>query len=109
MAGVRFILTPLQALGLDLKVKACKDIEVLANAYLPETLTTGDGHLPEHNIYHWVLKRPMLPNQGVYLTWKSKAGADLENRADGVEMYSNTQRTECFRIRRSIYLSSVPF
>jgi hypothetical protein len=84
--GSSFILTPLQALGLDLKVKARKAVEVLATAYLPETLSTGDGHLPEHNIYHWVLKRPMLPNQGVYLTWKSKAGADRENRADGVEM-----------------------
>jgi hypothetical protein len=84
--GSSFILTPLQALGLDLKVEAWEAVEVLAASYLPEDLTEGDQHLPKQDSYHWVLKRPMLPNQGVYLTWKSKAGADLENRADGVEM-----------------------
>ncbi|MGH8556421.1 MAG: hypothetical protein ACRESZ_02950 [Methylococcales bacterium] len=70
--GSSFILTPLQALGFDLKVEAPKEVDVLASAYVPETLTNGVEHLPDNGNYHWVLKKPLLPYQGVYLTWKSK-------------------------------------
>jgi hypothetical protein len=83
--GSSIIITPLQALGFDLKVEAWEQVEVLAVAYLREDLTEGDQHLPRQNSYHWVLKRPMLPYQGVYLTWKSKAGADPENTVLAVD------------------------
>lgn len=70
--GSAFLLTPNVALGFQLFVQAWDGIEVSATAYLPETLKKGDQHLKQQNSYHWVLERPMLPYQGVYLSWKSK-------------------------------------
>ena len=71
--GSAFLLTPNVALGFQLFVQAWDGIEVSATSYLPETLKKGDQHLKGQNSYHWVLERPMLPYQGVYLSWTSRA------------------------------------
>jgi hypothetical protein len=70
--GSEFFLTPILALGFELFVQAWEGIEVSAASYLPEELTEGDQHLKKQNSYHWLLQRPMLPYQGVYVSWKSK-------------------------------------
>ena len=70
--GSEFFLTPLLALGFSLFVEAWEGLEVSATSYLPEELTEGDEHLKKQNSYHWVLQRPMLPFQGVYVSWKSR-------------------------------------
>lgn len=74
--GTSFILTPKLALGFNLKVEVEKELklDVLASSYLPESLHKADDHLPQDNSYHWFLKNPLLPYQGVYLTWKSQKG-----------------------------------
>lgn len=71
--GSSFILTPVQTLGFELIVHAPKNVDVLATAYLRETFEKGKFHSPSSGTFHWKLNRPMLPYQGVYLTWKSKA------------------------------------
>ncbi len=73
--GVSFLLHKLQTVGFSLKVEAPQDVEVSASAFLPEPLGEGVEHYPSSNTYHWVLKNPILPYQGVYVSWKSKAGA----------------------------------
>ena len=70
--GSAFLLTPNVALGFQLFVQAWDGIEVSATAYLAETLKKGDQHLKQQNSYHWILQRPMLPYQGVYLSWRLK-------------------------------------
>ena len=70
--GSEYFLTPILSLGFELFVQAWEEIEVSAAAYLPENLAEGDQHLKRQDSYHWILQRPMLPYQGVYVNWKSK-------------------------------------
>ena len=70
--GFSFLLNKLQTVGFSLKVEAPPEVEVLADSYLREPLGEGSEHYPKNNTYHWVLKNPILPYQGVYVTWKSK-------------------------------------
>jgi|ERR1041384_3700192 hypothetical protein len=79
--GSEFFLTPLLALGFELFVDAWDGLEVSATAYLPEDLTDGDQHLKKQNSYHWVLERPILPFQGVYVSWKSKSTPPAQDTA----------------------------
>lgn len=76
--GSSFLLTPNVALGFQLFVEAWDGIDVTATSYLPETLKKGDQHLKKQNSYHWVLERPMLPYQGVYLSWRARAMPPLD-------------------------------
>lgn len=80
--GHSFILHPLQTVGFDLKVGATKDIEVVATSYFREKLKEGDEHLPHINSYHWIMRSPILPYQGIYLTWKSKEAPIARKPAD---------------------------
>jgi hypothetical protein len=88
--GVSYLLHPLQTMVFNLKVEAPEDVAVSATAYLPEELAEGEEHVPNSNSYHWKLMRPILPYQGVYLTWKSKAAAVAQQPADEVAGQNST-------------------
>ncbi|MBC8030665.1 MAG: hypothetical protein H7Z16_11185 [Pyrinomonadaceae bacterium] len=81
--GVSFLLHSLQTEGFSLKVTAPPEVEVSASPFLPESLGEGAEHQLSRNRYHWVLNNPILPYQGVYVTWKSKAAEPRPSAAVG--------------------------
>src|SRR6185369_4361383 len=74
--GVSFLLHKLQTVGFFLRVDAPPDVEVSADAYFPGELRKGSEHHPGNNTYNWEFEHPILPYQGVYVTWKSKPSAN---------------------------------
>lgn len=77
--GGSFLLHPLQTVGFALKVEAPSDVEVSADPYFPGKLKKGREHYPDGGAYNWVSDHPILPYQGVYVTWKSKDNANLSS------------------------------
>lgn len=74
--GVSFLLHKLQTVGFYLRVEVPPDVEVSADAYFPGELREGSEHHPGNNTFNWVFDHPILPYQGVYVTWKSKPRAN---------------------------------
>lgn len=76
--GVSFLLHHLLTVGFYVKVDALPEVEVSADAYFPTELRKGPEDHERSNTYNWVLDDPILPNQGVYVTWKSKENVNSE-------------------------------
>jgi hypothetical protein len=70
--GVSFLLHRLLTVGFYVKVDAPPEVEVSADGYFLTKLKKGPEYDKRSNTYNWVLDQPILPFQGVYVTWKTK-------------------------------------
>lgn len=57
-----------------------REVIVSAKAYSPNPLEEGRQHDPLSGLYNWVLSKPLLSYQGVYVTWHP-----ADDRPTGVE------------------------